>query len=307
MAELRNTFSWSHSRRGVFETCLRRYFLVYYGSWGGWEATAPPAVREAWIQKRLTTLPMWIGTLVHEAAEEALKALCHGRPVVPDTLLARSRARAAHQVQESASGAALRASGKATVFQEHYYREPIPDGAWDAAIEEVGRQIRTFLADPVYLRLCQVPDRLMEVESLEQVDVEGVPVWVKLDALVSDGRGGCVIVDWKTGAAHDSDAIGEQLGVYGLYCQIHHGIPPSDLVAMHVNLRYGTRAQHRVDDQTLEATRRTIATSACAMRSLLEDPSRNVASRERFPMLPLGDPTCRGCPFRRTCGRETSD
>ncbi len=305
MADLQNTFSWSHSRRGVFETCPRRYYLVYYGSWGGWEPAAPPAVREVWIQKRLTTLPMWIGTLVHEAAEEALNALCRrGRPVQPDALLARTGARAAHQVEDSASGASLRASGKATVFQEHYYREPVEPETWTAAVEEVTRQVLAFLSEPVYRRLLQVPDRLMEVESLEQVDIDGVPVWVKLDALVGDGKGGCVIVDWKTGSAHNSAVIAEQLGVYGLYCQRRYRVPPSRLVAMHVNLRLGTREQHRVDDHTLEATRLAIRDSAAAMRDMLDDPERNLASQARFPMLPEGAPTCRTCPFRRTCGRE---
>jgi hypothetical protein len=304
MAELRNTFSWSHSRRGVFEACPRRYYWVYYGSWGGWDPAAPPAARHAWIQKRLTTLPMWIGTLVHEAAEEALTALCRGQPKRADDLVAAIRERARFEVLASASGAAFEAPGKPTIFQEHYYREPVEAAAWDDAIDEVSRQVRTLFDDRVYQRLLEVPERLMEVESLEQVDVDGVPVWVKLDALVSDGRGGSVIVDWKTGSAHDSAVIAEQLGVYGLYCRIRHRIPPSRLVAMHVNLRLGTREQHRVDDATLEQTRRTIRDSAAAMRGLLDDPGRNLASIERFPLLPEGAGPCRTCPFRRTCGRE---
>jgi hypothetical protein len=36
MGELANTFSWSYSRHGMFSECLRKYWLSYYGSWGGW-------------------------------------------------------------------------------------------------------------------------------------------------------------------------------------------------------------------------------------------------------------------------------
>jgi len=38
------------------------------------------------------------------------------------------------------------------------------------------------------------------------------------------------------------------------------------------------------------------------MKELLDDPARNQASPERFPLLEARDP-CRRCPFRRPCGR----
>jgi hypothetical protein len=303
MGDLINTFSWSHSRRGCFEACLRQYWLTYYGSWGGWERTAPPAVREAYLQKKLTTRPMWVGTVVHDMAETALKDLMAGR--APDPAWHRRRAleRARRDLRESLAGRWREWPTKVCAFQEHYYGEEVPSAAWDEAIAVIEQQVDRFFREPVVLRLGQVPERLVEVEKLAQVDVEGVPVWVKLDALVSDGRGGLVVIDWKTGVWHQDEVIAAQLGVYGLYCTLVHGVPADRVVAMHVNLRHGQRSLHPVDAGTLDATRREICASADSMRARLADPEANIALERDFAPLGEGDPACVACAFRRSCGR----
>ena len=57
----------------------------------------------------------------------------------------------------------------------------------------------------------------LEVEELRQIQVDDIPVWVSLDALVRDGKGGFVIVDWKTGKNHTTEKVAGQLGIYALY------------------------------------------------------------------------------------------
>jgi hypothetical protein len=303
MGDLVNTFSWSHSRRGCFEACLRQYWLTYYGSWGGWERTAPPAVREAYLQKKLTTRAMWIGTVVHDMAEAALKDLMARR--TPDLARHRRRAleRARRDIRESEGGRWREWPTRVCAFQEHYYGEQVLEAAWDEAIAAIEQQVEGFFRDPAVLRLGRVPERLVEVEKLAQVDVDGIPVWVKLDALVSDGRGGLVVIDWKTGARHQEEVISAQLGVYGLYCALVHGVAADRVIAMHVNLRYGQRSQHPVDAAILEATRREIRLSAGAMLARLADPGANIALERDFPPLPEGDRVCATCAFRRSCGR----
>ena len=49
MGELQNQFSWSRSRDNAFRDCRRRYWIHYYGSWGGWERDAPTSVRQAYL------------------------------------------------------------------------------------------------------------------------------------------------------------------------------------------------------------------------------------------------------------------
>jgi hypothetical protein len=304
MPELKNTFSWSHSRRGTFESCPRQYWLNYYGSWGGWKNDAPDQIRQAYIQKKLTTRAMWIGTVVHDMAEGVLRDLQSGRVPGPDYHIRRAMNRAQRDIRDSEGGRWRDWPSKVCAFQDHYYEQPIDQAVWDSALAVIEQQIRGFFERPTVRRLHQVPERLMEVEELTQVTVGDVPVWVKLDALVSDGRGGAVVVDWKTGKHHQTEVVAAQLGVYGLYCTMQHGIPADRIIAMHVNLRTGDRTQHPIDAAVLEAAQADIKASADAMRAKLVDVPGNVADVADFPQLPEGDPKCAGCQFRRSCDRE---
>lgn len=303
MADLKNTFSWSHSRRGCFESCLRQYWLTYYGSWGGWDRGAPDAVRQAYIQKKLTTRAMWTGTVVHDMAEGVLKELRLGRTPSPDFHVRKAMGRARRDIEDSLSGRWREWPSKVCAFQEHYYDQTVEQAEWDEALGIIQQQLDGFFERPTVKRLHQVPERLLEVEELSQVDVDGVPVWVKLDALVSDGRGGAVVIDWKTGAHHQTEVVAAQLGVYGLYCTMRHGIPADRIIAMHVNLRTGDRTQHPIDQAVLSQARADIKASADQMRALLVDPADNIAREQDFPMLPEGDPSCARCAFRRSCDR----
>jgi hypothetical protein len=303
MAELQNTFSWSHSRRGTFEGCPRQYWLTYYGSWGGWNRDAPPEVREAYIQKKLTTPAMWIGTVVHDMAEGVLKDLMAGRQPGPDYHIRRAMNRAQRDIRESEGGRWREWPSRVCAFQAHYYEQPVTQATWDEALGVIEQQLRGFFERPTVRRLMQVPRQLMEVEELTQVEVGDVPVWVKLDALVSDGRGGAVVIDWKTGAHHQTEVVAAQLGVYGLYCTMRHDIPADRIIAMHVNLRTGDRTQHPITTEILEQARADIQASADAMRAKLVDVPGNVADQADFLMLEEGSPACERCQFRRSCGR----
>ncbi len=304
MAELQNTFSWSHSRRGTFERCQRQYWLTYYGSWGGWKRDAPAGIRQAYIEKKLTTRAMWIGTVVHDMAEGALRDLQHGRQPGPAFHVRKAMNRAQRDIRESKSEGWRDWPSNVCAFQDHYYGVEPPEGAWDEALNVIETQLRGFFDQPAFRRMCQVPDRLMEVEELTQVLVDDVPVWVKLDALVSDGRGGAVVVDWKTGKHHQTRVVAAQLGVYGLYCTMQHAIPADRIIAMHVNLRSGEHTQHPIDQDVLAQARADIQASASSMRDKLVDAPGNIASEEDFPLLPEGDSRCASCNFRRSCGRE---
>ncbi len=303
MADFQNTFSWSHSRRGTFERCPRQYWLTYYGSWGGWKQDAPEPVRQAYIEKKLTTRAMWIGTVVHDMAEGVLKDLMAGRRPNPDYHIRKAMSRARSDIRESRSERWRDWPSRVCAFQDHYYGGDPGEQAWDDALSIIEEQVRGFFDRPTFKRMLQVPERLLEVEELTQVEVGDVPVWVKLDALVSDGRGGAVVVDWKTGAHHQTDVVAAQLGVYGLYCTMHHDIPADRIIAMHVNLRTGDRTQHPIDAEILEQARAEIQASADAMRAKLADVPGNVAIPDDFPQLPEGSEACARCQFRRSCGR----
>ncbi|MFN7147732.1 MAG: PD-(D/E)XK nuclease family protein, partial [Myxococcota bacterium] len=167
-------------------------------------------------------------------------------------------------------------------------------------------QVRVLFENRIFRRLAQVPERVMEVEELRRFRVGSTEVYVALDVLVADGKGGVVIIDWKTGEAHADAEIAAQLGVYGIYATQELGVPVDRVKAMHVNLRFTTETTHAVGPTEIEAARVEIETSVAVMRAKLRDVAANLADREDYPMLAEGDRQCRWCSFRRTCGREAT-
>jgi len=79
MAEpFKNKFSWSFSRHKIFTACKRKYYYLYYGSWGGWEANADEKVRKLYQLKKMTNLPMLVGEVVHRTINYSLERLATG-------------------------------------------------------------------------------------------------------------------------------------------------------------------------------------------------------------------------------------
>lgn len=298
---LRNQFSWSYSRHGMFEECLRKYYLSYYGSWGGWARDADPRTRETYICKNLTTQRMWLGTVVHDCAEGALSALREGATPWAERAVELAVQRARRDIDDSRAGRYKADPKRHCGFQEHHYGEEEPD--WEAAIAEISRQVRVLFDHPVFRRMLAVPERIVEVEVLRRIDIAGVPVYVKLDALMADGQGGLVIIDWKTGESHEDSEIAKQLGIYGIYAVQEKGVPVDRVQALHVNLRHNSHTLHPVDANSLDVTREFVSGSAEAMRSLLSDVARNEAVEAAFPMVPEGDSRCGRCRFHGICGR----
>ena len=68
-----------------------------------------------------------------------------------------------------------------------------------------------------------MPERIRQIEDLNELHLNGVKVWVKLDVLMDDGQGGLVIVDWKTGRSHVDETVNTQLGIYGVYAKRNWG------------------------------------------------------------------------------------
>ena len=77
--EFKNDFSWSFSRDNAFNTCKRKYYYSYYGSWGGWNKDADELSKKLYMLNKMTSLPMLAGSKVHDEVERTLKVLRYGR------------------------------------------------------------------------------------------------------------------------------------------------------------------------------------------------------------------------------------
>ena len=305
MGDLQRTLSWSHSRARAFrDGCARAYWLAYYGSWGGWSDDAPPEVREAWFQKKLTGRAAWVGVIVHDIASRGLVRALRGEAEDPSAAQSFAERTVRTQFARSRDGSWRRQTGRNRVgLQEHYYDEPVPDDAEEAAVREVAELVDALHAHPFYRRMLAVPHKIAEQEVLRTFLVDGDPVLVSLDVLMWDGQGGAVIVDWKTGRHHEATDIAAQLGAYGLYVTHERGVPSDRIRAVHVNLRDGTTTPHHVGDAEIADARARIAGDLRDMRGRLRDVDANEADADDYPPLAEGSSACARCTFRGTCGR----
>lgn len=313
MGELKNEFSWSKSRDAAFQECRRAYFLAHYGSWGGWNSNAPAEVRELYRMKNLSSRPAWMGIVVHEVAERAVRSLRQGEFWPLDTALHETEQRLRTELELSQNDANRKGirpwwNGKRVKFGglvEHYYRLPLPDDVFEESIQTALQCVKNFYQSTPFRRLQSLPpEDILSVEDLLHFYVGDVKVWVKLDLAVRGKEGGVVIVDWKTGLSHQADDIALQLGIYGLFGMQLWQLPPDQISGFDVNLRDNATRKHQIDASSLESVSTYIQDSAQAMRALLVDVEQNIATIEQFEMTEDLN-TCARCRFRRACGRET--
>ncbi len=69
MAQFANNFSWSASRDRLFRSCPRAYFYNYYGYWNGWNDRADESTKLIYKLKKLQSLPLLAGSIVHDVIQ----------------------------------------------------------------------------------------------------------------------------------------------------------------------------------------------------------------------------------------------
>lgn len=314
MAELVNTFSWSWSRHLTFEACRYKYWMHYYGSWGGWRVDAAPEVRRRYVEKKLHSRHSWVGVLLHDMLAEVLRELRSGRTPPPERVIAELGQRARRELADARTRRHLDRPGKVLGLQELYYAEGggALSEALEASVARAESLAREAFEHPVLRRISVQAGRLREIEALVQIELEGVPVWVSLDALVEGADGRFTAVDWKTGHAHSDAHLAGQLGVYAAYVlQRYLGVAPRaadaqttdrvlGLAAMLADRSHQTfPASPEIVGSTLDA----LASSASLMRARLRDPAANLANEADFERLPEGSAACSSCAMRGACGR----
>jgi hypothetical protein len=307
MADLQNEFSWSKSRHEKFADCRRAYFYTYYGSWGGWEAAHGSEVRELYVLKKLSSRWQWAGSVVHSALKQMLQAARVSGNFWPlEKLLDRTRQKARSEWSYSREKGYWREPSKIVGLVEHEYGEPVADADWKKLYEQViDGGLRRLYASEVLDEIRRTPrDRWLTVDELDSWDFEGTKIWVAIDFGYRGDDGRVHLLDWKTGKERGVDHT--QLAIYALYARQKWGVPPDGVTGGLVYLVGDGAAAERTtvaaDPEALATCQTTMRTSIAGMKAALEDPARNVARLETFPMLDAGD-HCRRCPFRRPCGR----
>ena len=276
------------SRHDTFSSCARRYYYSYYA------AEADP---EIYRLKKLSALPLWAGSIVHETIENFLKT----RDAVPSPEEQEALVRATVHSDMLAN---WRESEQGTVgfrLFEHEYEVPVDKEDKRIVVNTVMRSLRNFFKSPTLQEAFRAGrERWLTVEDLVSFDVDGVQVFLRMDLAYRSPEGKVVIVDWKTGRGEGRFSE-VQLAGYALYAARQGWVQdPQEIETELAYLAIPRYVRRGVDAKKLENARAFIGKSAGSMKSLLLDPAANLARLEDFAMIDRPR-WCRRCNFRRLC------
>ena len=284
---MENEFSWSVSRHDAFARCRRRYFYSYY------EANENPEVQRL---KKLSALPLWAGSVVHETIETLLKT----RDAVPSPDEQEALIRAAVHGQMLTDWRESEAGSVRFRLFEHEYQVPVEPEDKKIVVGTVMRSLRNFFKSPILAEAYAAGrERWLSVEDLVSFSVGGVPVFLRMDLAFRAGDGRVIIVDWKTGRGEGKFSEVQVAG-YALYAAEQGWAAPEDIQTELAYIAIPRYVRRSVDRRKLDHARAFIAKSATNMKALLLDPLANLGRLEDFPMIDRPQ-VCRRCNFRRLC------
>jgi hypothetical protein len=294
VAAVSSEFSWSVSRHDTFSSCRRRYFYSYYA------ANEDPEIRRL---KKLSALPLWAGSVVHETIEAFLKE----RDALPSEAEQEAIVKAAVHGQMLADWRESEAGSLRFRLFEHEYQTPVDPEDKKIVVGTVMRSLRNFFRSPTLeAAFAAGRGRWLTVEDLVSFDVEGVMVFLRMDLAYRDAEGRVVIVDWKTGRG-EGRFNEVQMAGYALYAARQGWAASAEEIQTELAYlaipRYTRRS---VDAKRLDQARAFIVKSAGNMKALLLDPVANLARLEDFPMIERPQ-VCRRCNFRRLCFPRTAE
>ncbi|HSG27093.1 MAG TPA: PD-(D/E)XK nuclease family protein [Candidatus Krumholzibacterium sp.] len=322
---IRNKFGWSISRESMFDACPRCYYFHYYLSWGGWNASSPALCREAFKLKRLTSLPLWRGQLVHYIATKVLASMRKNGVIPPaGKVLPYVEERFSRQLAFSLQRRYLTEPKKRggrldidwlALFEHEYGRDLSPEKV-ESTLEECREGTRGLLESEILERILGTDPASWLIEDIDLAEFaqvfefEGAQVFAKTDFIFRGDGGTFDIVDWKTfrekaghGEGTEEGKARVQLGVYGFYAS-RVMREPLDSIRLHeVNLLDGGRVvEHTIDESNIDEFRGHISAGIGRLSSVLvdRDIERNEASGPGSCPKNAG-PLCRYCNFYRIC------
>lgn len=303
MAELKNEFAWSKSRDDTLKTCPRQYYFQYYGSWGGWEATAPERVRQLYVLKQLKTRAVWAGERVHACIERSLNNVRRGIAVLPPDKIAEVTLAQMREDYRSSQAKTYWKKPKSCALFEHEYGVPVSREQWAQTAEDVRTCLHTFYTSSVFAELRAVPrDAWLQVEELDKFDLDGIRIWAKIDCSFRQGAA-VRIYDWKTGRSL-AEATTIQLVCYCLHAHAKWGTAVENVLPAEFYLLVNRIQEYRVKPGDVEDAKEYIRASVADMHSLLADRARNEPLAEDAFQKTADERSCLRCNFVAACRPE---
>jgi hypothetical protein len=297
----------------MFERCRRQYYLNYYGSRRVREAQ-DKAISAIWWLKQVTPLRMWIGSVIHEVAQYAVRQHADGNPVSRDEILSRAVLTYREGLQASQRGT-KRGSQWLALFEHLYPSDPpsVGNGSPEQAAEQIVRErAEAFLDSEGWLLIQSLPpDHIAEADedfqSFTLTDVPDMPVGVTVfaipDVLLHDGER-IIIIDWKTGNI-DYESIQHQAGVYRLYAHLTYGLPEEAITVKIADLAGdGALVDPPGGTPSLEEAEQFVRGSIAQMFASMQSIDYNTVAIKDFPRTDDLS-VCQMCGFKRACWRHS--
>ena len=306
-------FSWSTSRHGTFERCRRQYYLNYYGARRVRDAR-DKAISAIWWLKQVAPLRIWIGSVIHEVAQVAVRRHAKGLPVSRSDVVSQTISLYWDGVEASRRG--IKRGSQWLVLFEHIYPDapPLVEGEDpEKSAEEIVRQRAESFFDSEGWQLIQSlpPDRVAEAdEEFQSFTLTGVPempggvtVFAIPDVLLRDGEH-ITIIDWKTGGV-DYESIRQQAGVYRLYAHWTYDVPEEAITVKIADLA-GDGALVDPPDGTpsLSEAEQFVRGSIAQMFASMQSIDYNTVAIKDFPRTDDLN-VCQMCGFKRACWRHS--
>ena len=287
----------------MFETCLKQYWLTYYGSWGGWKWDAPADIRQTYVLKQVQNRWMWAGTLVHDAIEKILLGLRAGHTIELSMVLEHTINKMRQDFVSSRNKFYMK-KPKTCALDEHHYALESQEVDWVEVRDHVTKCLENFWNSPFRKEAEQLPAiDWLSVEEMDSFDLNGVMVWAIPDFAYRNQQGEVCIVDWKTGRTKGKpDPI--QLACYALYGSQRWKCAPEDIVTVEYNLCYGEGHTTKITKEILDQVYQTIEGSITKMQEKLISIPDNIAEQSSFPMTE-NTRICRGCRYKEICFPDT--
>jgi hypothetical protein len=287
-------FSWSLSRHDTFASCRRRYYYSYYAS------QQDPEIHRL---KKLSALPMWAGSVVHEAIEGFLKT----NDSLPPPEAQEAFIKAVVHGEMLSNWRESEAGTLGFRLFEHEYQVAVEPEDKKIVVGIVMRSLKNFFKSDLLREVLSLGrERWLTVEDLVSFEVAGTMVFLRMDLAYRDRDGHVVIVDWKTGRG-EGRFNEVQMAGYALYAARQGWAEETGEIETRLAYlaipRYVSR---RLEVDKLDYARAFIEKSAGTMKTLLIDPMANLARLEDFPMIE-SPRVCRRCNFRRLCFPREAD
>jgi len=303
MGKIELTYAWSNSRVKTFRECAWQYYLTYFQSWEGWLGSAPQECQRAYMLKKMTNLPMFIGSVVHDTIEEVIH---DGRNTGRWWTLKQAQEAAVQRLRrgwkQSKNKRWQGSPAKNVNLAEHFYQEELDPKRLKEFKQKVLRSLKAFYEMPLFeiLRGLKKEDWL-SIEDFQKFQLNtGEEVTLKIDC---GFRYQCKIylLDWKTGRV--SDSVIDQLTTYSMYA-LKQGWTdkPENIIIIPVYLATYAELGDRATPY-LEVTMQHMKRQAGIIRSeypMLTEAFENKDNPDYFQRTD-NEHACTRCFFREMC------